>query len=189
MNTHAWKYLLLGAALLQGCASTPATQADVKLFAPDGSARFNLYVACSSHTASCRDAEQQFAEWAASHQVAVHFVKPGDKAIRPGAISPANDETQPYRVAISYRPDVTDTSPTTFANRAGNVYQPWVSYQASIAVYDARTGQPARRAINTRDGVGLEYGWSAIDACLAGFARDVIVRVDPSYATETASSR
>ena len=172
---------LLGAWLLQGCAGhPPAHHQDARLFAADGSARFEVYLACSSHTANCDDVEQQFRAWVHSRGTTLHVVKTNDAAFKWGKPSPAGGQALPYRLTVYYRPDIADS--------VGNVYRPRVSYSASIGVIDARTGERVKRTPNLHDEVRLDYGWSAMDAYLSMYVRDVIGHVDPSYATETAAS-
>lgn len=181
MNRHGWMGTLLGVLLLQGCAGNPSVhRQDVRLFAADGSARFDVYLSCSSHTANCDDVEQQFHAWAQSRGATLHVVKSNDAAFKWGKPSPAGEQAQPYRLTVHYRPDVADS--------VGSVYRPQVSYSASIAVIDAKTGELLKRTPYLHDEVRLDYGWGAMDAYLSMYVRDVIGHIDPSYASETAAS-
>ncbi|WP_157956605.1 hypothetical protein [Dyella sp. C11] len=188
MQRHAGKMMLVGALLLQGCAGSATHRPNVPLFAADGTARFHAYLACTSHTANCADAVKSFQAWADDRRATLRITSPGDALFKQGTPSPSAEQDVPYRLVITYRPDIADSVSSTYANSAGNTYQPLVGYSASFVVYDAQTGAPLSAPRQLRDQVILRRGWGHIDGTLAAYVDDVIRHIDPAYGVETAAT-
>lgn len=180
--------VLAAALLLQGCAQAPSHAAPVRLFAEDGSARFDVYVACTSRTVHCEDVQQSLQAWASSRHTELHVAKRNDAAFQAGHASPPQEQARPYRLAITYRPDIADSSAATGGGSMGNAYQPLVSYWAWIEVFDARTGERVKSIVRLHDEVVLRRGWGGLDGYVQAQLHAVIGHIDPSYELATAEA-
>ena len=184
MQIRTLTRLFLGTLLLQGCASTAPvgdsgtqTHAGVQLFNADGGPRFNFYLACTSRTVNCEIIEREFDAWTDTHRMTGHSVSPGDPAFSTGKPSPAQDQAQPYRLALRYSPEM---AASDNALSGGGQGLPIMSYTATINVFDAATGKLLKTSA-FHDQKMIDQSQGSATPYLKAQVRAVLSHLDPAY--------
>jgi hypothetical protein len=183
--------LVLGTLLLQGCASTAPVgdsgaqaHGGVQLFKADGGPRFNFYLACTSRTVNCAIIEREFDAWADTHQMTVHSVASDDPAFSTGKASQARDQTQPYRLAVRYSPEMAASNNSLSGGGQG---LPVMSYTATINVFDAATGKLLKTSA-FHDQKMIDQSQGAANPYLKAQVRAVLSHLDPAYVKGASAS-
>ena len=140
--------ILLTALALPGCAGTPAVLGSaqqknlqsLRLFGPDASPRFSLYLTCNDRHGSCAAAENAFSNWSRSRNIRLQLMEPG-------ASLPAAREARtgvPYRMRIELAPMIIpsyDESGGVHGDMRGGYSPPRIGYTARIEVFNAADGK------------------------------------------------
>ncbi|MFC4525115.1 hypothetical protein ISN76_02605 [Dyella halodurans] len=183
MHNRSLMGTFLGALLLAGCASSPATgDAAAQLFGANDTPQFHAYLACTSNTVDCAIVERAFDRWADARHVKLDTVMPDNQAFSAGQPSPAAERSVPYRLTMRYVPDLSAPANPL----GGGSMALMISYAASVQVFDAETGR-LLKTMSFKDKTVIDQNGGEANPYINAQVKAFLKHVDPTYLKLSAS--